>query len=108
MAAPPNKTFLEGQMFVQHSSELYNKDNRANSAYILLDTYNWEGTGTMPSVSWIDPVGGHWDFVPGGGEISINSTIYSSLTPPEKRQFFQYLPKFIQVCLDTYDDAYGL
>ena len=108
MAAPPNKTFLEGQMLVQHSSELYNKDFRAISAYLLLDQYNWQGTGTLPSVSWIDPQGNHWDFVPGSGEISFGGTAYSGLNSAQKRNFFQYLPKFVQACLDAYDDAYSL
>lgn len=108
MAVPPNKTFVEGQMIAQHDIELQNKDRRAISAYRILDAYNWQGTGTMPSVSWIDPLGNHWDFMPGGGEINLNSSPYSSLNPPQKRVFFQYLPKFIQVCLDTYDDYYNL
>jgi hypothetical protein len=108
MAAPPNNTFLEGQIFTLHNAELYNKEHRASSAYSLLDQYNFEGTGTMPSVTWVDPLGNNWNFTPGSGEIGFAGTPYTGLNPSQKRVFFQYLPKFIQVCLDAYDDNYNL
>jgi hypothetical protein len=108
MAGPLNKTFVEGQMLVLHNAELYNKAQRADFAYVLLTQYNWEGTGTMPANSWVDPLGNTWDFSIGLGAIHIGGTSYSGLNAEKKRIFFQYLPKFIQDCLDNYDDFYNL
>ncbi|NCX93082.1 MAG: hypothetical protein EBX40_00180 [Gammaproteobacteria bacterium] len=109
MAAPPNRTFIEGQMLDQHAVEIQNKAQRAASAYMLLNNYNWNSTGAMPSpISWTAPTTREFRFDNSLSELYYNSTGYSSMTSQEKREFFQYLPKFIQYCLDVYDDTYNL
>jgi len=109
MAAPPNKTFIEGQIITQHNVDLQNKDQRAQYAYVMLNQYDFQGsTGAMPNVTWAAPTGLNFDFNPSNGELHYNSTAYSSLAPDKKREFFQYLPKFIVQCMKAYDDTYNL
>ena len=109
MPAIINRTFVEGQIIDHHEVELQNKLQRATSAYNLIDTYDWNGTGVMPSpITWTSPTGKDFRFAAGTGELQYDSTVYSSLTSAQKREFFQYLPKFIQACLDAYDDTYSL
>jgi hypothetical protein len=109
MPATLDKTTVEAQITEAHDVQLYNKAFRAQNAYNLLNQYNWEGTGTMPSpISWAAPTGFNFDFSSSNGEIHYASTAYSSLNPAQKREFFQYLPKFITVCMKAYDDTYNL
>ncbi|NCX93775.1 MAG: hypothetical protein EBX40_03765 [Gammaproteobacteria bacterium] len=104
-----NNTFIEGQMIAQHDIEIQNGDQRAEAAFALLNTYNWNATGAMPSpITWLAPTGREFRYDNALGELYYNSTPYSALASPNKREFFQYLPKFIQFCLDTYDDNYNL
>jgi hypothetical protein len=109
MPAILDKTTIEAQIIEAHDVELYNKAFRAQNAYEVLKQYNWEGTGAMPSpINWTAPTGVVFTFDSALGELQYASTVYSSLTPAQKREFFQYLPKFIQACLDAYDNAYSL
>jgi hypothetical protein len=108
MAGPTNKTFIEGQIITQHNVDLQNKDQRAQYAFVMLNQYDWQGTGPMPTVVWTAPTGFNFDFNPSNGELVYNSTAYSSLAPDKKREFFQYLPKFIVQCMKAYDDTYSL
>ena len=109
MPALINRTFVEGQIVDHHEVELQNKLQRATAAYNLIDTYNWNGLGVMPSsITWTSPTSKAFRFTAGTGELEYDSTAYSSLTPAQKREFFQYLPKFITECLKAYDDAYNL
>ena len=110
MAAPPNKTFIEGQIITQHNVDLQNKDQRALYAFVMLSQYDFQGsTGAMPSpITWTAPTGVVFQYDNGAGELQYASTAYSSLTPAQKREFFQYLPKFITICMKTYDDTYNL
>lgn len=108
MAAPPNNTFIEGQMLVQHSVDLQNKEKRALSAWQLLSNYNWNSTGSMPDLEWTCPNGNAFLFSSSNGEIHYKGQPYSSLNSEQKKEFFQYLPKFIKKCLDNYDHQYNL
>jgi len=104
-----DKTTIEAQILEAHDVELYNKAFRAQNAYEVLNNYDWEGTGSMPSpISWAAPTGFNFDFSSSNSEIHYASTAYSSLTPAQKREFFLYLPKFITVCMKAYDDTYSL
>lgn len=108
MAGPIDRTTLEGQILDRHEIELQNKDLRAEMAFVMLNQYNWNSVGAMPNVNWTAPTGSDFDFNPSNGELFYGSTAYSSLTTDKKREFFQYLPKFIVECLKAYDDTYGL
>jgi len=108
MPAPKDKTTIESQMLTQHNVELETKAFRAANAYNLLEQYNWQGTGNIPNFSWTCPLGNDFAFSPGAGEILLDGSPYSTLNSSKKRIFFQYLPKFIQACLDFYDENYGL
>ena len=109
MPAPPNRTTPEARIADSHAVELQNKAQRAAAAYNLIDTYDWNGSGVMPSpIIWTSPTGKDFRFTAGTGELEYDSTVYSSLTSANKREFFQYLPKFITECLKAYDDAYNL
>ena len=109
MAAPPNKTTIESRIADSHTVELQNKNQRAFSAYQLLATYDWNGTGGMPSpFTWQAPNGGAFTFDTSFGELAYDATIYSSLTSVQKQGFFQYLPQFVAACMKNYDVAYNL
>ena len=109
MAAPVNQTSQYQQIANAHSVELYNKAKAAEDAYQTLAQYDFEGVGSMPSpITWTAPTGVVFQFDSSAGELQYASTTYSSLTPAQKREFFQYLPKFITVCMKTYDDTYNL
>ena len=110
MAAPiVNEASLESQIAEAHTVELQNKDFRALNAYNVLFNYDFNGLGPMPrQIDWTAPTGLVFRYDNGAGELQYNRTAYSSLTPVQRRDFFQYLPKFIQACLDAYDDAYSL
>ena len=108
MAGPIDHTTLEGQILDRHEIELQNKALRAQYAFALLNQYNWNGIGPMPSVVWTAPTGFQFEYNNGYGELYYNTTSYTSLPADQKRQFWQYLPKFIVECLKAYDDTYGL
>jgi hypothetical protein len=109
MPAIINEASLEFQIAEAHSVELQNKTFRAQNAYNLLSQYDWQGTGAMPSpINWTAPTGVVFTFDNSSSELQYASTVYSSLTPAQKREFFQYLPKFITVCMKAYDDNYNL
>ena len=109
MPATLNQTSQYRQIANAHSVELYNKAKAAEDAYLTLAQYNFEGVGSMPSpINWTAPTGIVFTFDSSSGELQYASTVYSSLTSAQKREFFLYLSKFIQVCLDAYDDAYNL
>jgi hypothetical protein len=110
MPAPiVNPTSIEKQIAEAREVELQNKAFRALSAYNLLFSYDWNGTGPMPNpIEWTAPSGEPFRFEAGSGELQYNGTPYSSLGPTQKRNFFQYLPKFIKFCLDVYDETYNL
>lgn len=109
MPAVINQAAIEAQMLNAHSVDLQNKAFRAQNAYNLLIQYDWNGTGAMPSpIEWTAPTGLVFRYENGAGELQYASTVYSSLSSAQKRDFFQYLPKFIQACLDAYDNAYLL
>lgn len=108
MAAPVNRTFIEGQLIDHHAIELQNKNDRALSAYTLLDQYNWNGTGNMPSFNWTAPTGLDFTFSPGSGQLEYAGSAYSALSSVKKREFFQYLPRFIAECMKRYDEVYNL
>jgi hypothetical protein len=104
-----NKTVLEAQILEAHNVELQNKLNRAQNAFTLLNNYDWNGTGAMPSpIDWTAPTGVVFRFDSSSSELQYAGTPYTSLTPAQKREFFQYLPKFISVCTKAYDDFYNL
>jgi len=108
MAGPTNRTFIEGQIIDQHKVELQNKNERAAMAFVMLNQYDWQGTGPMPGVVWTAPTGVNFEYNNGLGEIYYNTIAYSGLSPDKKREFFQYLPKFIVQCMKAYDDTYNL
>jgi hypothetical protein len=109
MPAILDKTTIEAQILEAHDVELYNKAFRAQNAYEVLNNYDWNGTGAMPTpIDWTAPTGVVFRFDNGAGELQYNGTAYSSLTPAQKREFFQYLPKFITVCMKAYDDSFNL
>ena len=108
MAGLLNHTFVEGQIIDQHKVELQNKAQRAQYAYALLNAYDWNGTGPMPAVTWVAPTGFIFYYNNSFGELYYNSTPYSGLPADQKRQFWQYLPKFIVQCMKAYDDTYNL
>jgi hypothetical protein len=109
MPAILDKTTIEAQILEAHDVELYNKAFRAQNAYEVLKQYDWEGTGAMPTpISWTAPTGQVFQFDSSASELRYASTAYSSLTPAQKREFFQYLPKFIAVCMKAYDTNYNL
>jgi hypothetical protein len=100
---------IESQIAEAHTVELQNKLARAQSAYNLLSTYDPTGLGSMPSpISWTAPTGQVFQYDSGAGELQYMSTGYSSLSPAQKREFFQYLPKFITHCMKVYDDNFNL
>ena len=108
MPAIINEASLEFQIAEAHSVELQNKAFRAQNAYNVLFNYDFNALGVMPNVTWSAPTGVNFDYSSSNGELHYNSTAYSSLASDKKREFFQYLPKFIQACLDAYDDTYSL
>jgi hypothetical protein len=109
MPAILDKTTIEAQITEAHDVELYNKTFRAQNAYEVLKQYDWEATGAMPSpITWTAPTGVVFTFDNSSSELQYASTVYSSLTPAQKREFFQYLPKFISVCMKAYDTNYNL
>lgn len=109
MAAPVNQTSQYQQIANAHSVELYNKAKAAEDAFQTLVQYNFEGLGLMPSpINWTAPTGVVFTFDSSSSELQYASTVYSSLTSAQKREFFQYLPKFITVCMKAYDDFYSL
>jgi hypothetical protein len=109
MAAPVNQTSQYQQIANAHSVELYNKAKAADDAYQTVLQYDFEGLGSMPSpINWTAPTGVIFTFDNSSGELQYASTVYSSLTSAQKREFFQYLPKFITVCMKAYDDNYSL
>jgi hypothetical protein len=109
MPAILDKTTVEAQILEAHNVELQNKAFRAQNAFELLDTYDWQGTGVMPTpIDWTAPTGLLFRYDSSGTELQYAGTNYSSLTPAQKREFFQYLPKFIAVCMDAYDTNYNL
>lgn len=108
MAAPPNRTTPEGQIIDHHFIELQNKQYRAESAYLMLEQYNWNGNGGMPFTEWVCPTGNKFRFESGAGEIYFKDAPYSSLNSELKKEFFLYLPKFIVICLRNYDHNYNL
>jgi hypothetical protein len=109
MAAPINQTSQYQQIANAHSVELYNKAKAAEDAFQTLVQYNFEGLGLMPSpINWTAPTGVVFTFDSSSSELQYASTVYSSLTSAQKREFFQYLPKFITVCMKAYDDFYSL
>jgi len=109
MPAPLNKTSQYQQIANAHSVELYNKAKAADDAYQTVLQYDFEGLGLMPSpINWTAPTGVVFTFDSSSSELQYASTVYSSLTSAQKREFFQYLPKFITVCMKAYDDFYSL
>jgi hypothetical protein len=109
MPATLNQKSQYQQIANAHSVELYNKTKAAEDAYLTLALYNFEGVGSMPSpITWTAPTGVVFQFDSSAGELQYASTVYSSLTSAQKREFFQYLPKFITVCMKAYDDFYSL
>lgn len=110
MPAILNETFIEGQLMQQHAINVANQTQRADSAFTLLKSYDYLGsTGAMPSpISWSDPTGITYEFVASASELNWSGNAYSTLIAEEKRAFFLYLPKFIQHCLEVYDDNYNL
>lgn len=109
MAAPPNRTTPESRIADSHAVELQEKINRASSAYVLLNSYDWNATGAMPSpFTWQAPNGKTFRFAAGSGELQYESIDYSSLSSVQKQGFFQYLPAFIAACLKNYDVTYNL
>lgn len=104
-----NTTTIESQILEAHDVELQNKLNRAQSAFTDLSNYDWNSTGPMPSpIDWTAPTGSVFRFDSSGSELQYGGTVYSSLIPAQKREFFQYLPKFMVACMKAYDDAYNL
>jgi len=104
-----NTTTIESQILQAHDVELQNKLNRAQSAFTDLNNYDFNGLGPMPTpIDWTAPTGVVFRFDSSASELQYASTAYSSLTPAQKREFFQYLPKFIAVCMKAYDDTYSL
>jgi hypothetical protein len=108
MAGPIDRTTQEAQILARHFIELQSKQIRAESAFALLNSYNWNSTGAMPVVTWAAPTGFNFEFNPSYGELYYKGTAYSGLNSQQKREFFQYLPKFIFECLKEYDSAYNL
>jgi hypothetical protein len=109
MPAPLNKTSQYQQIANAHSVELYNKAKAADDAYQTVLQYDFEGLGSMPTpIDWTAPTGVVFRFDSSVGELQYASTPYSSLTSAQKREFFQYLPKFIAVCMNAYDINYNL
>lgn len=108
MAGPINETFIEGQIINRHEIELQNKTQRAQMAYTMLNNYTWSVAGVMPVVVWTAPTGSNFEYNNSYGELYYNTTGYSGLAPDKKREFFQYLPKFIVQCMKAYDDTYNL
>ena len=109
MPAIISQTAIEAQMLNAHSVDLQNKAFRAQNAFELLSNYDFNGSGAMPTpIDWTAPTGLVFRYENGAGELQYNGTAYSSLTSAQRRDFFQYLPKFIQACLDAYDNAYSL
>jgi hypothetical protein len=107
MPSPTDKTTIESIMANNHAVELQNKSNRAAAAFTLLSNYNWNSTGSMPEINWQAPTG-LFVFNSSNGEIFYKSVAYSSLSSIEKREFFQYLPRFIKFCLEGYDNSYDI
>jgi hypothetical protein len=104
-----DKTTIEAQILEAHNVELQNNAFRAQNAFELLNIYDWQGTGVMPSpIDWTAPTGVVFRFDSSGSELQYGGTVYSSLTPDKRREFFLYLPRFITVCMKTYDDTYNL
>jgi hypothetical protein len=108
MAGPINGTFIEGQIIKKHEIELQNKALRAQYAFALLNQYNWNGVGAMPNVTWTAPTTFQFEYSNSYGELWYKSIPYSGLNAEQKREFWIYLPKFITICMKTYDDNYGL
>lgn len=108
MAAIPNRTTPEGRIIDSHITDLQNKQYRADSAFTMLDTYNWNGSGSMPTHSWKAPTGRIFTFSPGLGELEYDGAVYSVINSQKKKEFFQYLPRFIAECMKNYDLTYGL
>ena len=109
MPAILNQTSQYQQIANAHSVELYNKAKAAEDAFQTLVQYNFESVGSMPTpIDWTAPTGVIFRFDSSSTELQYGGTAYSALTPAQKREFFQYLPKFIQFCLETYDDTYSL
>jgi len=104
-----NTTTIESQILQAHDVELQNKLNRAQSAFTDLNNYDFNSTGPMPSpIDWTAPTGVVFRFDSAASELQYGGNPYSSLTPAQRREFFQYLPKFMVACMKAYDDTYNL
>ena len=108
MPIPLNRTTPEAIIIDQHEVELQNKNNRAFSAFNLLDTYSWNGTGGMPAFTWKAPNGADFTYDTLNGDLQYKGTNYSALSSLDKQGFFQYLPAFIAACMKNYDVTYSL
>jgi hypothetical protein len=94
-----------------HSVELQTKDNRAQTIYNNLQSYDYDpvsATHPMPGWGYIIPTNKKIIvYEPGVGEMILDSTVYSSLTPEEKVIFWQWIDKAIVYGMKEYDKAYG-
>ena len=109
MPAPVyNDGQTETRILDNHTIELKNKAQRAANAYTALETYNFNGSGVMPTHTWTAPTGRDFTFTPGLGELEYDGAVYSSINSQKKKEFFQYLPRFIAECMKNYDLTYGL
>ena len=98
----------ETKVLEKNNQYLQNYAIRAGNAFTLLSNYNFNGSGAMPDFTWVSPNGASFEYININGELSLNSVGFTSLSPPDKRIFFQYLTKFVGECIKNYNETYGL
>ena len=91
-----------------HTTELSLKDQRSQDVYFWLSNYN-PGFGPMPYFSWTIPtIKSVIEYGPTFSEITFDGDPYSTLTPEQKRHFWQWIDKFVVACMKNYDEVNNL
>lgn len=106
---PLNPTRIKAKdQLDNHTVELRLRSERAATIFYYLDTYN-PGPGAMPIVEWNTPTtGSPFLYKSTNGELYFEGLPYNSLTTEQAREFWQWVDKFVVVCMKAYDKEYGL
>jgi hypothetical protein len=89
-------------LFTVHQAKI------AETAYSKLDTLSIPGGSSMPYFEWGCPTGEVFIYSPGNGQLRLDGTDYSSLSPDLKIIFFRWLNHFMHKCMLKYNKEYGL
>jgi len=95
-----------------HTVEIQTKDNRAETIYNNLNTYDYNPvSASHPMVGFqydVPTTKRKITFEPGAGGMQYDSTLYSGLTSEQKIIFWQWIDKAIVYGMKVYDETYGL